>query len=55
MNDPGVDEPISRAAQDVEEDAHEKAMEITVDGEEDFLDPRFESCKVASSLPLIIL
>ncbi|OJD37454.1 potassium channel [Diplodia corticola] len=39
MNDPGVDEPISNAAQDLEQDPYEGTEKQREEEEQDFLDP----------------
>lgn len=40
MNDPGVDEPISNAAQDLEQNPYNSAEKEEEEEEQDFLDPR---------------
>lgn len=39
MNDPGVEEPIKQAAEDVEKDPYEREEELEQEEEEDFMDP----------------
>lgn len=40
MNDPGVDEPISNAAQDLEQNPYNSVEKQEEQEEQDFLDPR---------------
>lgn len=49
MNDPGVDEPISNAAQDLEHNPYNSVQKEEEEEEQDFLDPRFV-CTVSVSL-----
>lgn len=46
MNDPGLDEPISNDAKDVENQAHDERDEREED-EQEFLAPRYELYKVS--------
>lgn len=40
MNDPGVHEPVSQVADDLEENPYEKEEQLEKEAEEDFLDPK---------------
>jgi potassium channel subfamily K, other eukaryote len=42
MNDPGVDEPIQEAAEDLEHDAYDDEKQMTEE-EQRYLDPGYET------------
>ncbi|KAK7731422.1 hypothetical protein SLS57_001361 [Botryosphaeria dothidea] len=48
MNDPGVDEPISNAAQDLEQNPYNSAEKDEEEEEQDFLDPRLIAVNAVS-------
>ena len=42
MNDPGLDEPVSQGAEDVEKDVYTADKKKAEAEEQDYLDPRYE-------------
>lgn len=45
MNDPGLDEPIKKNADKVEQRGEEDELELEIEDEETFLDPRSAQAK----------
>ena len=44
MNDPGLNEPAQQAAEDVEKSIYDIDQKKAEAEEQDFLDPRFDTC-----------
>ena len=51
MNDPGVDQPVSQVADDLEGNPYEKEEKLEKEEEEDFLDPRCVSYPALENIP----
>lgn len=55
MNDPGLDEPIKKNANKVEQRGEEDELKLEIEDEETFLDPRFAQSKYLHWLDTEIL